>query len=254
MDEEQTVNAEEAAPATEVVHPGAPAGEPEAEPDQENTPEWLQRRLDREVAKRHEAERDASILRQQLLSLYQRLQSPQMAAEGAQMMGNMNDTERMRAIIQQELQRINDVHQQRGQAHAAMQTRQASIRSAVESTRSLLAEGKRLYDDFEEVAFGADHPVSGPMAEAISTADNPADIAYWLGKNPHEAERINRLGDMAALREIGKLDLRFSGAKGPSKAPEPGRPVGGRSGGTGLSDQADIKSWMAARMQQVRPR
>ncbi len=75
---------------------------------------------------------------------------------------------------------------------------------------SVIDSGPEKYSDFNEIAR---KPVAdgGPevnevMLEAMSESDNPVDIAYWLGKNVAESERIARLSDVQAAREIGKLD------------------------------------------------
>ena len=60
--------------------------------------------------------------------------------------------------------------------------------------------------------------------------EHPADIAYYLGQNIPEARRIASLSPIAAAREIGKLEARFSGPpqKTTTKAPVPTNPVGGK--------------------------
>lgn len=85
------------------------------------------------------------------------------------------------------------------------------------------------YDDFNEVV-GELNP-NVPVVAAIFEAENGEDIAYYLGKNPKEAQRIAQLHPRAQIREIGKIEAKLLAEpvkpKKPSTAPEPIKPVGG---------------------------
>ena len=49
------------------------------------------------------------------------------------------------------------------------------------------------YEDFEQVAYNPKLPITDVMAQTIQASDNGPDIAYYLGTNPKEADRISRL-------------------------------------------------------------
>ena len=53
------------------------------------------------------------------------------------------------------------------------------------------ARGK--YDDFEQVAYNPNLPVTDVMAQTIQASDVGPDIIYWLGSNPKESARIANL-------------------------------------------------------------
>jgi hypothetical protein len=42
------------------------------------------------------------------------------------------------------------------------------------------------------------------MAETIQSSDIGPELAYYLGTNPKEADRISRLHPLAQAKEIGK--------------------------------------------------
>ena len=68
------------------------------------------------------------------------------------------------------------------------------------------ARGK--YDDFEQVAYNPKLPITNVMAQTIQASDNGPDIAYYLGTNPKEADRISRLEPFLQAKEIGRLEAK----------------------------------------------
>lgn len=117
-------------------------------------------------------------------------------------------------------------------AEQARQQQAIAEREATWEQRQTKAAQK--YEDFEEVAFADDLPITPVMAEAMKDSDMGPDVAYFLGKNPSEAERIAKLNPAAQVREIGKIEARLESkasepVKRPSKAPAPIEPVGGGS-------------------------
>jgi hypothetical protein len=95
-------------------------------------------------------------------------------------------------------------------------------------------QAAKKYEDFVDVVFSDSLVVTPIMAEAMKESDLGPDVAYYLGKNPDEAERIAKLSPAAQVREIGKIEARLElkPAKQPSKAPPPIEPVGGGKGGS----------------------
>ena len=96
---------------------------------------------------------------------------------------------------------------------------------------------------------GTLQPVNALVA-AVMEADNAEDVAYYLAKHPQEASDLSKLGALAQIRAIGRLEAKLSAEppkpKTPSKAPAPIAPLGGKSGATGdtPSDNDDMATWM----------
>lgn len=128
------------------------------------------------------------------------------------------------------------------------------------------AEARKELKDFDAVAFSADVPMSNAMMEAIVTSELGAKVAYELGKNPDEAERISKLSPVAAIREIGKIESRIAGTKpaadedkdeeppaATTRAPRPPVPVRKTSSNpTELGDEVPYKEWLRRREAQLR--
>jgi hypothetical protein len=101
------------------------------------------------------------------------------------------------------------------------------------------------YEDFEQVAYNPKLPITDVMAQTIQASDNGPDIAYYLGTNPKEADRISRLQPFLKAKEIGRLEAKVASepvTKPTSKAPAPISPVTPRNGGTTSYDTTDPRS------------
>lgn len=72
--------------------------------------------------------------------------------------------------------------------------------------------------DFHDVIGNPALPISEQMAEVISESDNPAAVAYYLGKNPQEAQRIAEMSPAGIGRAIGRIEASLI-----TPAPEPQR-------------------------------
>jgi len=124
---------------------------------------------------------------------------------------------------------------------------QARLQSEIiESYHEREEEARNKYDDFEQVAYNSKLPITDVMAQTIQSSDIGPDMAYYLGSNPKEAERISRLSPMLQAKEIGKLEVKLSSnppVKKTSNAPAPIAPVTARSSsGSPAYDTTDPRS------------
>ena len=121
------------------------------------------------------------------------------------------------------------------------------------------ARGK--YDDFEQVAYNPNLRISEVMAQTIQASDIGPDVAYFLGSNPKEADRISRLAPIMQAREIGKLEAKLASdppTKKVSSAPTPITPIKGKGTAPATYDTTDPRSiksmstsdWIAAERQR----
>jgi hypothetical protein len=101
------------------------------------------------------------------------------------------------------------------------------------------------YEDFEQVAYNPKLPITDVMAQTIQASDNGPDIAYYLGTNPKEADRISRLVPLLQAKEIGRLEAKVASepvTKRTSSAPAPISPVTPINGGSSSVDTTDARS------------
>jgi len=101
------------------------------------------------------------------------------------------------------------------------------------------------YDDFEQVAYNPKLSITNVMAETIQFSEIGPDLAYYLGSNPKDAERISRMSPLAQAKEIGKIEAKLSinpPVKKTTSAPAPISPVTARSSGSPAFDTTDPRS------------
>ena len=101
------------------------------------------------------------------------------------------------------------------------------------------------YDDFDQVAYNPNLPVTEYMAQSIQASDIGPDVLYFLGSNPREAERIARLNPILQAKEIGKIEASLSSnppVRKTSTAPAPIAPVTPRASGASVLDTTDPRS------------
>lgn len=101
------------------------------------------------------------------------------------------------------------------------------------------------YDDFEQVAYNRELPVTDTMALAIRADENGPDILYHLGSNPRESARIARLPDFQQAIEIGKISVKVAAnppARKTTNAPAPISPVTPQGNGSPVFDTTDPRS------------
>jgi hypothetical protein len=113
------------------------------------------------------------------------------------------------------------------------------------------------YDDYEQVVYNPNLKITTTMAETIRRSEIGPEVAYHLGQNPREADRISRLDSLSQAKEIGKLEAKLVAAppvKKTTSAPAPINPVTPRNSGASAVDTTDPRStktmttseWIAA--------
>jgi len=104
------------------------------------------------------------------------------------------------------------------------------------------------YDDFEQVAYNPKLSITNVMAETIQSSDIGPELAYYLGSNPKDAERISRMTPLSQAKEIGKIEAKLASSppvKKTTSAPAPISPVTARSSGSPAFDTTDPRSTKA---------
>ncbi len=138
---------------------------------------------------------------------------------------------------------------------------QESIRAEQEKTNQQWSKridsARDEIDDFDEICSESEATVTPHMSSAIMESDRGPHIAYYLAKNPEEAERIAKLSPSKQMAAIVNLEEKVAKpVKTPSKAPEPIKPVGkSASSDNDLpSEKDDTATWIRkekARMEKM---
>lgn len=149
-------------------------------------------------------------------------------------------------------------------ARELLAQREAAAQQAaiLDSYKDREEEARDRYEDFEQVAYNPNLPVTDVMAQAIQASDIGPEVIYWLGSNPKEAGRISRLSPVLQAKEIGKIEAKLVSdppTKRTSSAPAPLAPVTATRSNSGprydTTDPRSLKSmstsdWIEAERQR----
>lgn len=128
-----------------------------------------------------------------------------------------------------------------------LQQRQAQEQQMqiLESYHEREEEARNKYDDFEQVAYNPNVPITNVMAETIRSSDVGPDVAYFLGSNVKEANRISKLSPYLQAKELGKIEAKLADnppTKKTSSAPAPIAPVTARGNNGKTLDTTDPRA------------
>jgi len=135
------------------------------------------------------------------------------------------------ALVRYEEELVDWRIAQRDAQTRAQQEAEAARRRQLEEAQTFQAkrdrtvtEGREKYPDFEELVFGLPANVmTADVAADVFEAEHPADVAYYLGKNPEEAAKIAQMGARQRAIRIGAIDARIgqAAARKATGAPAP---------------------------------
>jgi hypothetical protein len=152
----------------------------------------------------------------------------------------------------QQLQEAQQRKSEESNHQRLIEDQQRQMMEQSKAVNTLIEKAEQKYPDFYEKVFdtSGNVPISTVVATAILESDVGADVAYYLGTHPEEAQRIAKLSPTSQLREFGKMEVSL--AKQQSAAPPPIKPVDGRGANDGPpGPNADMKTWLKWRNKQL---
>lgn len=157
--------------------------------------------------------------------------------------------------------------EQKAEAKAAELLRQREEQKRIAEVEDSYLEREEAalskYEDYKQVAYSDNHQVTLTMAEAIRESELGPDIAYYLGANPSESNRIARLSPLSQAKEIGRIEAKLQ-AEPPkpvktTSAPAPIKPVTAQAASQSYdtTDPRSVKTmstseWIAAERERQR--
>jgi len=133
----------------------------------------------------------------------------------------MNEEERIQHAVRMALG-MKD-HEERQAKEAQVQ---AHVHKQYERLNDEFDHASDKYDDFDDVVRGSDVPFTPHVRDALLLVENPAEVAYKLGKNRSELERISKLHPLDQAREVNKLSFSLMGNSGKSTSSQKTTPMG----------------------------
>lgn len=127
----------------------------------------------------------------------------------------------------------------------AVDEEKARVERAKTFDREARAQGKGIegFEDALETVRSDDFPMTPAIAEYLLDADQKAAMVKYLADNEDEAFRISRLGPVAAVKELAKVEARLSAKPKPktSSAPPPPATVSGGAAAPQTIERMDHK-------------
>ncbi len=134
----------------------------------------------------------------------------------------MNEDERIQHAVRLALGMKE--HEEKQAKNAEMQTH---VHKQYQRLNDEFDHASDKYDDFDDVVRGSDVPFTPHVRDALLLVENPAEVAYRLGKNRSELERISKLHPLDQAREVNKLSFSLMGNHGKPTANQKTTPMGG---------------------------
>ena len=246
------------APQEEQVTERVADEQPEQKPEEPPIPKGVQKRIDRAVRQRYEAEARAKMLEERLTSLEQQQRQPVQQRERDDSEPTIDKFQNFDEYVAAKAEWI--AGKKIEQTLSEREKRQAAEREAAERTKTAGEWQKRIekataeMPDFEDVLASSDVPMTQPMQQAIMESDIGPRLAYHLAQNPEEAIKIAEMSPLRAIAALGRLEERLSTTptKTASNAPAPIKPVGQRASAGKDPDKMSVDEWMKWRREQIR--
>ncbi len=110
---------------------------------------------------------------------------------------------------------------------AKMAEGQAHVQKQYQRLNDEFDRASDKYNDFDDVVRESDAPFTDHVRDALLLVENPAEVAYRLGKNRSELERIAKLHPLDQAREVNKLSFSLMGGNnGKPQAATKANPLG----------------------------
>ena len=225
--------------------------EEQAEP--ERVPKGVQKRIDEITREKYEERRERQRAQERADRFEAELQSirngtqqqqPRALANGApdpdQFAAGRYDPDYLEALTDFKVQQRFDA--QREQSN--IQERRASLQQAESKARETYSDYDMASEEF------LTHPLAKVSAftNLVLESDNPTDLAYYLGKNPVELDKISDMTASQAARYIGRIEALLTEqttdavVKKASSAPKPISALSGAKNSSVITDLSQAKS------------
>ena len=221
LGEEQTE--EESAQNTDDTPTSEKEGAEAKEPDAKEGHSRYQKRIDKLVRQREEAERKAQQLEDELG--YYKNNKPKEQSEDAKDISPL-DYDSYEEYVEA-LSAQGKEKQVKQEQSAPQQDRAFDM--AVKRLDDTFDEAREKYTDFDAVVTDPKAIITKEMVIALSDIDNAGEVAYYLAKNKDKAEAISKLSYTKQAVELGRLSdkLIAQPQKKVTNAPDPIEPVAG---------------------------
>lgn len=197
-------------------------------------PKGVQRRIDRAVREKYQAQARANAL-QERLAQYEKVQvqpsgsePAKSTADGEPLLKDYSDFDKYVKDSAKWVasQQTKDLLAQQAKQFEETNAKAAQQKSAEGWNKRVAAALKEL-PDYQEVVANTDAPMSNAMQAAIMESDKGPQLAYYLATHPDEAADINDMTPIGAVRALTRIEDGLK-AKPVTATPAPIVPTGSK--------------------------
>lgn len=218
---QEEVKGEVETPITDET-PSSEETEKEVEPKSETqNHSRYQKRIDKLVKQREEAEREKARLEDEL-NFYKSKEST-----------NLNEDEK--EISPLDFDTYEEYEEALNKANTKSQSKKEeapketdrTFESAARKLEDVFDDAREKYTDFDNVIKNPNIPITKDMVIALSELENAGDVAYFLATNEEKAKEISQLSPYKQAIELAKIESKLNAKpnKKVSNAPDPIDPV-----------------------------
>jgi len=224
----------------------------EEETEPERVPKGVQKRIDEITREKYEERRERQRANERADRLEQELhsmrngsqQQPKSLPNGSpdpdQFPAGRYDPDYLEALTDFKVQQRFDAQRE----NATIQERRASLQQAETKARETYSDYDMASEEF------LTHPLAKVSAftNLVLESDNPTDIAYYLGKNPVELDKLSDMTASQAARYIGRIEALLAdktsdvAVKKASSAPKPISALSGAKNSSVITDLSQAKT------------
>ncbi len=238
---------------TPIIEADEPEEVIEEEPESERVPKGVQKRIDEITREKYEERRERQRAQDRADRLEAELQSmrngtqtqqpralPNGAPDPEEYPAGRYDPDYLEALTDYKVQQRFDAQRQ----DASIQERKASLQQAEAKARETYADYDVASEEF------LTHPLAKvpTFTNLVLESDNPTEIAYYLGKNPVELDKLSDMTASQAARYIGRIEASLSdktsetAVKKASSAPKPISALSGAKNSNVITDLSQAKT------------
>jgi hypothetical protein len=221
----------------------------------EPLPHGVQKRIDRAVRQKYEAEAEAKVLRERISQIENSHRSQPRQQEAGEpkldQFDNIEDYVAAKAGWVAD-KRINETLTAREKAQAEKNAQAAQSKTA-ETWNKRVMTAQNEMSDYDDVVGSSDIDFKEPaVIDAIRESEIGPKIAYYLASNPEIADEIAEMRGLAAIRAIGRIEAKLEGVQSnATKAPAPISTVGQKASITKSPEKmtdAEFAAWRKAQI------
>lgn len=154
------------------------------------------------------------------------------------------------AVADWKLEQYTAKSRSQAQQHQIRQQQEEQEKAFENKRQKTMSMGQQKYSDWMDVVNSIPEALMPPvLANAIVEMENGSEVAYYLGKNLQDAERIAGLTPYALVAELGKIEAKISNPeKKQTSAPSPPKTLKGTgTPKTEIDPEKDPEGWIKAR-------